>query len=126
MVMSCQQRPLMWSGPILLVLAFLPAAVLTATQGNPDSFGFKFNSGQDVQPIFEGWASNPDGSFAMYFGSKTAGCGPGDASNSQTVAGPARDTGECSVDSRRRPGTRTWRAPGAGCRLGRVEGSGRG
>src|SRR5439155_3062291 len=67
-VMSCQLRPLVWSAPLLVVLAFLPAAVLTATQGNPDPFGFKFNSGQDVQPIFEGWASNPDGSFAMYFG----------------------------------------------------------
>ena len=66
--MSCQLRPLVWSAPLLVVLAFLPGAVLTATQGNPDPFGFKFNSGQDVQPIFEGWASNPDGSFAMYFG----------------------------------------------------------
>jgi hypothetical protein len=29
---------------------------------------FKFNSGQDVQPIFEGWSHNPDGSFSMHFG----------------------------------------------------------
>lgn len=29
---------------------------------------FKFNSGQDVQPIFEGWSKNPDGSFNMHFG----------------------------------------------------------
>jgi hypothetical protein len=65
-VMSCQLRWLVWSGALALVLAVLPAAV--TTQGNPDRFGFKFNSGQDVQPIFEGWASNPDGSFAMYFG----------------------------------------------------------
>ncbi len=28
---------------------------------------FKFNSGQDVQPAFEGWSRNPDGSFAMHF-----------------------------------------------------------
>lgn len=29
---------------------------------------FKYNSGQDVQPIFEGWSRNPDGSFNMHFG----------------------------------------------------------
>src|SRR5262245_15315258 len=29
---------------------------------------FKFNSGQDVQPVFEGWSKNPDGGFAMHFG----------------------------------------------------------
>src|SRR5437867_3182644 len=64
--MSWQLRSLVWSGALGLVLAILPAAV--TTQSNPDPFGFKFNSGQDVQPIFEGWASNPDGTFAMYFG----------------------------------------------------------
>jgi hypothetical protein len=44
----------------------LPRAV--NAQGNPDPFGFKFNSGQGLQPIFEGWAKNADGSYAMYFG----------------------------------------------------------
>jgi hypothetical protein len=29
---------------------------------------FKFNSGQDVQPVFEGWSKNADGSFNMHFG----------------------------------------------------------
>jgi len=29
---------------------------------------FKYNSGQDVQPVFEGWSHRPDGSFAMHFG----------------------------------------------------------
>lgn len=29
---------------------------------------FKFNSGQDVQPVFEGWSKNPDGTFNMHFG----------------------------------------------------------
>lgn len=29
---------------------------------------FKFNSGQSVQPAFEGWSRNPDGSFNMHFG----------------------------------------------------------
>jgi len=29
---------------------------------------FKYNSGQDIQPIFEGWSHTPDGGFAMHFG----------------------------------------------------------
>jgi hypothetical protein len=29
---------------------------------------FKFNSGQGVQPAFEGWSRNADGSFNMHFG----------------------------------------------------------
>jgi hypothetical protein len=29
---------------------------------------FRFNSGQSVQPIFEGWSLLPDGSFKMHFG----------------------------------------------------------
>ncbi len=28
----------------------------------------KFSSGQDVQPVFEGWLRNPDGTFTMVFG----------------------------------------------------------
>jgi hypothetical protein len=28
----------------------------------------RYNAGQDVQPIFEGWTRNPDGSFEMHFG----------------------------------------------------------
>jgi hypothetical protein len=55
----------MWAGALIVVLGAPGGA---AAQGNPDPFGFKFNSGQGVQPIFEGWARNADGSFAMYFG----------------------------------------------------------
>ncbi len=29
---------------------------------------FKFNSGQSIQPIFEGWSRSPDGGFNMHFG----------------------------------------------------------
>ena len=28
----------------------------------------KYSTGQSVQPVFEGWSRNPDGSFAMWFG----------------------------------------------------------
>lgn len=29
---------------------------------------FKYNSGQDIQPVFEGWSHAPDGGFFMHFG----------------------------------------------------------
>ena len=28
----------------------------------------KFNKGQSVQPAFEGWMKNPDGSYSLWFG----------------------------------------------------------
>jgi hypothetical protein len=51
---------------MLMIAVAIPHRV--STQGNPDPVAFKFNSGQGVQPIFEGWAYNPDGSRSMYFG----------------------------------------------------------
>ena len=32
------------------------------------SGNIKYNSGQTVQPIFEGWTKNADGSFNLFFG----------------------------------------------------------
>jgi hypothetical protein len=49
---------------VLLVLAAPPGV---NAQGNPDIYGFKFQSGQSVQPIFEGWSHNPDGGYVMWF-----------------------------------------------------------
>ena len=63
--MSYYMRWIIPAGVLILALA-TPRGV--STQGNPDPVGFKFNSGQGVQPIFEGWAYNPDGSRSMYFG----------------------------------------------------------
>ena len=57
---------LVFAAGILLATVVTPHRA--AAQGNPDPFGFKFNSGQSIQPIFEGWAQNPDGTFSMYFG----------------------------------------------------------
>jgi len=28
----------------------------------------KFNKGQSIQPAFEGWMKNPDGSYSLWFG----------------------------------------------------------
>jgi len=63
--MSKHFRWLVWACALTVVLAAPRGA---SAQGNPDPFGFKFNTGQSIQPIFEGWAHNPDGSFNMYFG----------------------------------------------------------
>ena len=64
-VNSCCVRGLCVSGALLLVLA-MPGVL--GAQGNPEPLSFKFDRGQDIQPIFAGWAHNPDGSYAMYFG----------------------------------------------------------
>lgn len=53
-------------GVILLLVLTFPRGV--NTQGNPEPNSFKFNVGQGVQPIFEGWAKNSDGTFSMHFG----------------------------------------------------------
>jgi len=37
-------------------------------QAQADPHQFMFNSGQSVQPFFDGWAHNPDGSFEFHFG----------------------------------------------------------
>jgi hypothetical protein len=64
-VMSYCVRWLIPAG-VLMIAVGIPHRV--STQGNPEPVAFKFNSGQRVQPIFEGWAYNPDGSRSMYFG----------------------------------------------------------
>src|SRR5262245_49430367 len=60
-------KMLRWLVPaaVLMVVA-VPGTV--SAQGNPDPTSFKFNNGQDVVPVFEGWAKNADGSYAMWFG----------------------------------------------------------
>jgi hypothetical protein len=58
-------RWLAWSSVLMVVVA-VPS--LVGAQGNPDPTSFKFNNGQDVVPVFEGWARNADGSYAMWFG----------------------------------------------------------
>ena len=37
-------------------------------QAQADAQNFMFNSGQSMQPFFDGWARNPDGSFEFHFG----------------------------------------------------------
>lgn len=57
-------KGLKWIGAIALLLA--------GTAGINAQVEFvnnvKYDSGQDLQPVFEGWARNPNGSFDLYFG----------------------------------------------------------
>jgi hypothetical protein len=59
-------RWLLGVGVVLVVLG-MPEAASAQPGGSHLGGNIKFNSGQDVQPIFEGWTKNPDGSFAMHF-----------------------------------------------------------
>jgi hypothetical protein len=50
-------------------LALLTAALANAQPPVPTYIGqTKFNSGQDVVPVYEGWLKNSDGSFTFVFG----------------------------------------------------------
>jgi hypothetical protein len=51
---------------LTLILACVPGQGARA-QVEIDN-NFKFNSGQGLQPAFEGWSHNDDGSFSMHFG----------------------------------------------------------
>jgi hypothetical protein len=62
--MTIRFRRLIWVG--FLVLASGAAQGLNAQIEL--GYTLKYSSGQDIQPIFEGWSRNPDGSFAMHFG----------------------------------------------------------
>ena len=44
------------------------AALLLAVQLPTELPSTKFSSGQDIQPYFEGWIRNPDGTFDLVFG----------------------------------------------------------
>jgi hypothetical protein len=54
--------------PVLAIV--LCAGFIALVRGQQEYAGndIKFNSGQTVQPAFEGWSRNPDGSFALWFG----------------------------------------------------------
>jgi hypothetical protein len=62
--MSAQTRWLV-SLTALVVLAGAPHRTIAQVEIQNN---FKYNSGQDVQPIFEGWSKTSDGSFRFHFG----------------------------------------------------------
>ena len=61
--MSPQQRRLVLT---LCLVAILGVSEDVRAQADPQNF--LFNSGQTIQPFFDGWAHNPDGSYEMHFG----------------------------------------------------------
>ena len=54
-------------GLLFVMLLALPLAA-QQTQQDVYSNSVRYSSGQSVQPVFEGWSKNPDGSYAMWFG----------------------------------------------------------
>ncbi len=57
---------LRWPALLVCLAVILPTPEDARAQADPQNY--LFNSGQTVQPFFEGWAHNPDGSFEMHFG----------------------------------------------------------
>ena len=55
-----------WLVPVVVLACLLGVPRGAGAQADP--FAFRFNSGQTVGPVFEGWSRNPDGSFEMHFG----------------------------------------------------------
>src|SRR5262245_56295835 len=61
--MAKQTHFVVWTTALLVAIAAAPSAA------QPDNVNYRFNSGQPVQPIFEGWQRNPaDGTISMFFG----------------------------------------------------------
>jgi hypothetical protein len=54
--------------PIIIALFAICASISTAWGQDIAMSEIKFNRGQSVQPAFEGWTRNSDGSFSMWFG----------------------------------------------------------
>ena len=61
--MSTQLRRL-----VLCVCLFVGLGGPEDVRAQADPQNFLFNSGQTIQPFYDGWAHNPDGSFEMHFG----------------------------------------------------------
>src|SRR5262245_5885450 len=52
----------------VLALLSVPSAVVLFAQSQSTELHIRFNAGQSVVPIYEGWERVPDGSFNMVFG----------------------------------------------------------
>jgi hypothetical protein len=52
----------------LVALVGATGAVLLSGQGLPPDLQVPRDRGQDVSPTFDGWTTNPDGTYSLYFG----------------------------------------------------------
>ena len=63
-----------WLGLVIAVVVFVAMESTVFAQINPRDVPIvaqpqqRFDRGQDVQPIFEGWTRNNDGSYLFHFG----------------------------------------------------------
>ncbi len=57
-----------WLLGVAVLLAVLTIQLRAQPGGRHLGGDIKFSSGQNVQPVFQGWSKNPDGSFTMHFG----------------------------------------------------------
>ena len=55
-----------WRLGVVLLASVLGAPPVADAQPTP--YNLRYSSGQTVQPVFEGWSRNADGSFTMHFG----------------------------------------------------------
>src|SRR5262245_36773409 len=60
------RRAIAAAAPIVMVVAIAAAPLFAQTQST--EVHIRFNSGQSITPIYEGWERVPDGSFNMVFG----------------------------------------------------------
>ena len=56
------------SSVTLICIVFFTVLSAGEALGQADPQNYLFNTGQSVQPYFEGWSHNSDGSFEMHFG----------------------------------------------------------
>jgi hypothetical protein len=65
-VMAGNGRPVMYV--LLLLFTVAAASGLSAQSGNTSSVTLRNQSGDSLQPAYEGWEKNPDGTYNFWFG----------------------------------------------------------
>jgi hypothetical protein len=58
----------MAAAPVLPVLIVVLVGAWHGASAQLVPYNVKYNSGQNVQPVFEGWSRNQDGAFTLHFG----------------------------------------------------------
>ena len=64
-MMSTQSRYIIGAG---VIAGLLGIPHTSSAQLNQLPYMLKYKTGQNIQPIFQGWSHNPDGSFEMHLG----------------------------------------------------------
>jgi hypothetical protein len=64
--MKRQRYSMVWAAALSLAVCAAIASTAQAPQEYQNNF--KYNVGQSIQPVFEGWSHAPDGTFNLHFG----------------------------------------------------------